>query len=125
MNLSNYELGRGSLANLVDVEQPLVMVVRLAIKLCEVDFSVIDGVRTLAQQRVLFDNGDSFTMDSKHLTGEAVDIAAWVDGKSNFEWHYLYMIRDAMFLAAKILDVDIEWGGNWKFLKDGPHWQLC
>ena len=119
-----YELGNGSLAKLVGVHPDLVMIVKLAIRISEVDFSVIDGVRTMERQKRLFESGESLTLKSKHLTGHAVDLAAWVDGESNFEWHHLANIYVAMTRAANLLGIKIVWGGNWTSFKDGPHFQL-
>ena len=60
-------------------------------------------------------------MNSRHLTGHAVDIAPY---PISWEWEYFYPIEDAMKQAAEELGVDLEWGGDWKSFKDGPHWQL-
>jgi hypothetical protein len=60
-------------------------------------------------------------MNSRHLTGHAVDIAPW---PLSWDWEYFYPIEEAMKLAADELEIDLEWGGDWKSFKDGPHWQL-
>ena len=74
-----FTLGPRSKARLQGVNPDLVKVVERAIKLSEVDFTVIEGLRTLERQHKLVDSGASQTLKSRHLTGHAVDLAAWVD----------------------------------------------
>lgn len=119
-----YELGTRSKMNLSGVHPDLVAVVRRAIKITTQDFTVIEGFRDVKRQEKLVSEGKSQTMKSRHLTGHAVDIVPWVNGQISWDWKYYPAIEKAMKQAAKELDVDIEWGGNWKTFKDGPHWQL-
>lgn len=120
----SYKLGNKSIERLNGVHLDLVSVVRRAIEITEIDFTVLEGVRTAERQRQLLDIGATTTMRSRHLTGHAVDLGAWVDGSVRWDWPLYYKIADAMKQAAKELDIPIEWGGDWKTLKDGPHWQL-
>ena len=119
-----YRLGTRSKKRLEGVHPDLVRVVERAIELTEVDFTVLEGMRTVARQRKLVAKGASTTMNSRHLTGHAVDIGAWVDGTVRWDWPLYYKLADAMKQAAKELNVDLEWGGDWKSFKDGPHYQL-
>lgn len=116
-----YKLGSRSLQNLSGVHPDLVAVVKRAIEITEQDFSVIEGVRNIDRQRKLVAQGKSKTMNSRHLTGHAVDIAPY---PLSWDWDYFYPIADAMKQAAEELEVDLEWGGDWESFKDGPHWQL-
>ena len=120
--MTDYNLGTRSLQNLSGVHPDLVAVVKAAIKITEQDFIVIEGIRNINRQRELFKSGKSKTMNSRHLTGHAVDICPypvdWND-KSKFE-----AIADAMKDAAKDLEVSIEWGGDWKNAWDKPHFEL-
>ena len=116
-----YQLGQRSLQNLSGVHPDLVAVVKRAIELTEQDFTVIEGIRNIDRQRKLYRTGKSKTLNSRHLTGHAVDIAPW---PISWEWEEFYPIEEAMKQAASELDVDLEWGGEWKSFKDGPHWQL-
>jgi len=116
-----YRLGQRSMQNLSGVHPDLVAVVKRAIEITEQDFSVIEGVRNIDRQRQLVAKGASKTMNSRHLTGHAVDLAPY---PLAWDWPLFYPIADAMKLAAKELDVDLEWGGDWKTFKDGPHFQL-
>lgn len=67
-------------------------------------------------------------MNSRHLTGHAVDLAAWIivdkKGTVSWDWKYYYMIEKAMKQASVELKIPIEWGGDWKTFKDAPHYQL-
>ena len=128
----SYKLGTRSLQNLSGVHPDLVAVVKRAIQITEQDFSVIEGIRNINRQRRLVKAGKSTTMNSRHLTGHAVDIAPWPfngdfdeDGIPNIEdWDQYYPLEEAMKTAAEELEVDIEWGGDWKSFPDGPHYQL-
>jgi hypothetical protein len=116
-----YQLGKRSLQNLSGVHPDLVAVVKRAIELTEQDFTVIEGIRNINRQRELVKSGFSKTMNSRHLTGHAVDVAPW---PISWDWEYFYPIADAMKQAAEELEVDLEWGGDWKSFPDGPHYQL-
>ena len=119
--MSKYQLGKRSLQNLSGVHPDLVAVVKRAIEVTEQDFSVIEGIRNINRQRELVKAGKSTTLNSRHLTGHAVDIAPW---PISWDWEYFYPIADAMKQAAEELEVDLEWGGDWKSFPDGPHYQL-
>ena len=116
-----YTLGKRSVENLSGVHPDLVAVVKRAIEITEQDFSVIEGIRNINRQRELVKAGKSTTLNSRHLTGHAVDIAPW---PISWDWEYFYPIADAMKQAAEELEVDLEWGGDWKSFPDGPHYQL-
>ena len=117
-------LGKRPLARLKGVHPDLIRVVKRAIEMTPVDFTVLEGVRTIARQRQLFAAGASQTLNSRHLTGHAVDLGAFVDGKASWDWPLYYSIAAAMNEAAELERVPIEWGGNWKRFKDGPHYEL-
>ena len=116
-----YKLGSRSLQNLSGVHPDLVAVVKLAISKTTQDFTVLEGIRNINRQRELVKTGKSTTMNSRHLTGHAVDLAPW---PISWEWEGFYPIADAMKAAAEELDVNLEWGGDWKSFPDGPHYQL-
>lgn len=120
----SYKLGSRSRQRLQGIHSNLVAVVNRAIEISECDFTVLEGIRSVERQRKLVARGASRTMRSRHLTGHAVDLGAWVNGKISWDWDYYYQIEDAMKKAAKELDIHIEWGGDWRTFKDGPHYQL-
>ena len=119
-----YKLGPTSLLRLQDVHPDLVKVVERAIQLSEIDFTVLEGRRTKERQAELLKAGATTTMNSRHLTGHAVDLGALVGGKVRWDWPLYHKIAAAVKQAAKEVGVPIEWGGDWKTFKDGPHYQL-
>ena len=119
-----YSLGPRSKMRLNGVHPDLVKVVERAIQNSTVDFTVIEGVRSVERQKALYEAGASQTMNSRHLTGHAVDLGAWVDNQLDWSWPLYPRIAGAMKLAAKDLGVPLEWGGDWVSFKDGPHFQL-
>jgi peptidoglycan L-alanyl-D-glutamate endopeptidase CwlK len=127
-----YNLGPKSVQKLQGVHSDLVAVVQKAITISKVDFTVLEGLRTLERQKQLFAAGKSKTLNSRHITGHAVDLAPWPingdfdsDGILNIEdWDAYRPIAQAMKDAAKSLGIAIEWGGDWKSFPDGPHYQL-
>ena len=119
-----FKLSKRSLNNLVGVHPDLVLVTLRALELSPVDFSVIDGVRTIEEQKRLYDSGASQTMKSRHLTGHAVDLVAWADGKMNWKAGLFFKINAAFSIAAQEHKIMLEWGGDWETFKDYGHWQL-
>ena len=119
-----FVLGERSQQRLSEVHPDLQRVIRRAIGLSPVDFTVLEGMRTEKRQRELVAAGASQTMNSRHLTGHAVDIGAWVGGEVRWDWPLYHKIAAAVKEAARLEGVPIEWGGDWRTLRDGPHWQL-
>ncbi len=88
------------------------------------DFVVTCGLRTYEEQVEMLRRGASQTMKSKHLTGDAVDLAVLKDGKITWDFpEYAKLAAVVKTIAAKH-GVHIVWGGDWKTLKDGPHFEL-
>ena len=110
--------------NLKGVHPDLVKVVRRAAQITKTPFTVIEGMRTKARQEQLVKAGASRTMNSRHLTGHAVDLAALVGGRIRWDWPLYASLADAMKTAAKELGVAIVWGGDWPRFRDGPHFEL-
>jgi len=121
--VAKFRLSARSNRNLEGVHIDLVDVVRHAITVTEVDFGVIEGVRSIERQREMVAKGASRTMRSRHLTGHAVDLAAFIGRRVSWEWPLYEQIYEAMKYSADELGVPIKWGGKWKF-RDGPHYQL-
>ena len=117
-----YKLGTRSLQNLSGVNPDMVAVVKKAIEITEVDFTVIEGIRNINRQRELVKAGKSTTLNSRHLTGHAVDMVPYpVDWEDidRFE-----LMAEAMKEAAEELDIPIVWGGDWKSFYDAHHFEL-
>jgi peptidoglycan L-alanyl-D-glutamate endopeptidase CwlK len=119
-----YSFGAKSLSKMAGLHPDLKKVLYRAIQLTEVDFSIIEGLRTLERQKQLVASGASKTLNSRHLDGHAVDIAPYVNGEIRWDWPLYNKLAKAMKAAAKEVGVPIEWGGDWLRFKDGPHWQL-
>ena len=119
-----YVLSRKSLDRLAGVHPDLVRVVKRAIEITTVDFAVLEGVRSKSRQEQLVKAGASQTMNSRHITGHAVDLGAYVSGSVRWDWPLYHKIADAVKQAAAELGVPIECGGDWRTFKDGPHFQL-
>lgn len=107
-----YKLSKKSISKLEGVDENLVDVVKLAITLTKQDFSVICGIRTIDEQRILKAKGRTQTLKSKHITGRAVDLAAYNKGISWAIEDY-YEIAEAIRYAANALGVKVRWGGYW------------
>ena len=143
--LSGFMLSEKSRKKLQGVDPDLVKVVERAIQITPIDFAVLEGVRTKARQQELVKSGASKTMNSRHLTGHAVDIVPIVNGSISWDFNHYYPLAEAMAKAATELGVTIRWGGCWcvitgkqgtaqswvqayrkgggRFL-DGPHFEL-
>lgn len=117
-------LGSRSLSRLEGVHPDLVRVVRKAADLSTLDFTVLEGLRTLARQKQLLAQGATTTMRSRHLDGHAVDLGAIVAGQVRWDWPLYYKVAEVVKAAAQAEQVPLEWGGDWRKFKDGPHWQL-
>lgn len=114
-----FTLSNKSLTKLEGVDQKLVEVVKLAITLTTVDFVVTEGLRSKDRQIQLVAEGKSRTLNSKHIVGKAVDLAALVDGHVSWNLKEYFKIAEAMKEAANKLGVKITWGAVWdKYLND-------
>lgn len=108
-----FTLGERSKQRLVGVNQQLVRVVERAIVLTKQDFSVIEGLRSMERQRQLVAQGKSQTLNSKHITGHAVDLAAYSGGQISWKLEQYDEIADAMAQAARDVGVGVRWGAAW------------
>jgi peptidoglycan L-alanyl-D-glutamate endopeptidase CwlK len=111
--MATFKLGKRSLDELQGVHPELVAVVQRAIEITAQDFAVHDGIRTAAEQQRLVAAGASKTLDSRHLTGHAVDLVPVINGKLRWEWEPIYVIADAVRVAAREKGTPLRWGGAW------------
>lgn len=91
---------------------------------CPMPFTVIEGVRSVETQARYVADGNSQTMNSRHLDGHAVDLVPLVAGQPTWDWPVYHVFAVHMKGAAALCGVPIEWGGDWATFPDGPHWQL-
>lgn len=113
-----------SLKRLEGVHPDLVNVVTLAAEYSPNVFIVTEGLRSLERQKQLVAAGASQTLRSRHLTGHAVDLAVKVGKEVRWDWPLYNALAVVMKDCADQLDTPLEWGGDWKTFKDGPHFQL-
>ncbi|NJL70354.1 MAG: M15 family metallopeptidase [Candidatus Competibacteraceae bacterium] len=114
----------------------------VALQLAPFPFRVIEGPRTLERQRQLLKIGASKTLKSRHIPkvpaghkqpyAHAFDAVPYVDLDKDgtvetaemFAWPLYHKLAPAIKAAFAEVGVPIEWGGDWRTFKDGPHWQL-
>lgn len=135
----SYSFSARSRRNLQGVHPDLVRICERALGLSSMDFTVVEGLRTIERQRALFAEGKSLTMNSRHLPqpggyGHAVDLYPFYEGRVQVDAHFnaYRQISVAMFAAAKELGLRITWGADWNHngrsdderLVDSPHYQL-
>ena len=149
----NWVLSSRSREKLSGVKPELAGTVKRALELSPIDFGVTEGIRSLERQKELVARGLSQTMNSKHLTGNAVDLVAYLSGRVCWEMSAYDELADAVKQAAKETGVAIRWGGAWQIrhirlyegtmedatnayidlrrsqgrrpFLDGPHFELC
>lgn len=119
---------------LIGVHPDLIKVVRQAATISGLRFIVIQGARSTAEQARNLAKGVSQTSRSRHVRTTskngfacAVDLApVLADGKTIpwKQWNQFAALNVIMMRAAADVKIPIEWGGNWKTIKDGDHWQL-
>lgn len=128
-----YKLSAKSVDRLEGLHPKLIECVKLALSISKIDFSVIEGVRTIERQKELVKAKKSWTLNSYHIPREvpgvgvvgcAVDLYPYIGGTSHNDEHYRLLAR-AMFSASQTLGIKLEWGGFWNIAQtDKPHWQL-
>lgn len=146
----SFMFGSKSSSILCGVHPRMQAVAHRAIQISEVDFAVVQGRRTVEEQQRLYGKGRTaaqliklgipakfavpgeakvtWTMKSRHLSGNAIDVAPYVNGK--LEWDdngklgLWPKIAAAFKNAAAELNIEIQWGGDWQGTKDRPHFEL-
>jgi len=125
-----FALSQRDVTRLKKAHPDLQRIVNEAARITTLPFVILQADRTLAEQKANVAKGVSQTLKSRHLIDGkgivyAVDIAPiGPDGKASFAWPLYHKLAPIMKQAAKNVGVPVEWGGDWKTLKDGPHWQL-
>lgn len=118
------QFGARSLRRLSTVHPDLQRIAHAVIKV--MDITVIDGYRGPTRQNKYFADGRSQKKypESRHNTkpSGAIDLAPWP-----LDWDDIDRFRKLSLIlkgAAAALDIEIEWGGDWRSFKDYPHYQL-
>jgi peptidoglycan L-alanyl-D-glutamate endopeptidase CwlK len=121
-----------SLRNLAGIHPDLRRVMDRALQESPIDMVINEGLRTLARQRKLLAIKATKTLNSRHITGHAIDFYAMVDIDTDGDIEFVEMsnprlmtqIAKAIKAAAVKEDVAIVWGGDWRTFKDLPHVEL-
>jgi len=122
-------------SELLDTISPeLALVMREAINSSPIDFGIppFGGMRTAEQQHELYLAGkskcDGYKIKSKHQSGNAVDVFAYVNGKASWSDVHLGMIAGVVLSEAARLGVELTWGGTFGSDNfngwDKPHFEL-
>lgn len=117
---SSFALSPLSQSRLEEVHPDLRRVVRQAIHLSVVDFAVLEGRRSRERQEELFRSGASHTLNSRHLTGHAVDLGVWRGGEISWHWPEYLHLAAAVREASLAVRVPVVWGGCWCTLSSVP-----
>ena len=120
-----------SLRSLWGIHPDLRRALDRALKDSPVDFVVIEGLRTKERQKQLVAAGASKTMNSRHITGHAVDICPLLDLNSDgkietaemFNVPLMRRLNTHIAAAFEAENVAFEWGGDWGW--DFPHYELA
>lgn len=141
--MSKFILGATSYKRLEGLHPDLIKVVLRALELSTQDFFVLCGLRTMKEQKELYELGRTkpgnivtWTLKSRHLPGadgfgRAVDLCPYpVDWNTPSKFD---AIAKAMSAAAKELNINIRWGADWdsdgkpreKGESDSPHFELA
>ena len=132
--MSGNKFGKASKERLDTVDPLLQDVIEYALSISHIDFGIpnLGGKRTSEEQCKLFRQSlskcDGISLMSKHQSGLAVDVVAYVNGGYTYEKEYYYMIYAAVMIAANYYKVKIRWGGDWDGdlnLRDQSFNDLC
>lgn len=106
------------------VHPDLVRVIERAADTSPLDFIVTEGLRTKERQAELVKAGASRTMNSRHLTGHAVDLAVKVGAEVRWDWPLYRQLAEVVKGVARELGVPLVAGADWVKFRDGPHFEL-
>lgn len=123
-----YKFGKTSKSNLSTCCDEIQRVMNRALSYGIIDFSVLEGYRSIERQQNLYREGksqlDGVTKLSSHnlLPSEGVDVVPypldWDDTES------FYKLATVIFKAAAEECVKLTYGGHWESFKDLPHWEI-
>lgn len=119
-----FKFSSRSKERLKGVDEKLVDVIETSLMESPYDFGITEGLRTIEKQKEYVKAGKSQTIKSYHLNGRAVDIVVYKDGKVTWDLKYYKEIADIVKEIAAEKGLKITWGGDWKTLVDGPHFQI-
>jgi peptidoglycan L-alanyl-D-glutamate endopeptidase CwlK len=106
------------------VHKDLVKVMTKAIVDAPFDFAITEGLRTKERQAELIAQKKSTTLNSRHITGDAVDVAIFIDGEVTWDYEKYAILAKHIKAVARYNRIPIKWGGDWKTFKDAVHFEL-
>ncbi len=137
-----YSFGNKSFNNLSTADEQLQKVAKRALLLGVLDFSIIEGHRSVERQKELFDQGksmiDGISKKGKHNyePSLAIDIIPYPAKVNNINvWNdkqRFAVLAGVMFAAASLEDITLRWGGDWDHdgnnadstFHDLPHFEI-
>jgi peptidoglycan L-alanyl-D-glutamate endopeptidase CwlK len=106
----------------------------LADPACPSDMTILEGHRGEARQNQMVAEGKSQLRwpKSRHnsFPSMAVDVAPYVNGGVSWSWPHYHPMAEHIKATWSRLKAEgkvagtLEWGGDWRSFKDGPHWQI-
>jgi len=128
--MSQFNFSKKSHERMITADYRLVQIALEAIKISKVDFGIPEfgGRRTDQEQAALYNKGasncDGIINKSKHQSGLALDVYAYVNGKASWKTEHLTSVAVAMLQSASLLGYKLSWGGFFRSFIDLPHFQL-
>jgi peptidoglycan L-alanyl-D-glutamate endopeptidase CwlK len=110
--MSNFRWGLRSLQNLSGIHHDLRRVADRALQLTTQDMTVIEGIRSIERQRQLLAQGHTRTLNSRHITGMAIDLvpAPFTTWEDTDRWDTM---ATAFAQASRELEIPCFWGCAW------------
>lgn len=116
--------GTSSRKNLAEAHPLLQQLFREVIK--DIDCKVLDGQRGEQEQEAAFRRGNSRAhfgqSPHNYIPAVSLDVVPWP-----LDWNDIASFKalgKVVKAKAKALGIPISWGGDWKSLKDYPHYEL-
>lgn len=124
--MGKFEFSKSSLAELKTVDPRVASIFKAALKVSPIDFGIPKdgGYRTAERQNEMYldkdiaTNCDGYKVISKHQSGMAVDVYAYVNGKASWEPHHLAMVAGVILATNQIMidtglsNIQLTWGGT-------------
>ena len=133
----NHKFGATSKSNLSECHPSLISLAYLFLRRSPYDLGIHCGARTLQKQRLLIEQGKSWTLDSKHLPSQPADYTTSRQVSHAFDYHiyvngvidwdietYKELTRDYLLPSAEYLGISVAAGALWTHTPDGPHVEL-
>lgn len=111
--MNNFKFGKHSFAESVGVNHDLILLSDYALWKSPIDFGRYDGLRTREEQEEYVRTGASNTLHSKHLTGDALDLVPYINGKYRWEQDACVAIAMNMHQGSIFFGIPVRWGAVW------------